>query len=87
MYYTPPVLILGIDLKASKYRAINATLGERERSPFEVFENYKKWGISTKFLGVLKIMRLARKCSFNAVKSQIFKSVKFFKIHSKLFDL
>ena len=51
----PPVLILGIDLKATKYRAINATLTERETSPFEVFENCKKWGVSTKLLGVLKI--------------------------------
>ena len=42
MYYTPPVLILGIDLKAAKYRAINATLAERETSAFEVSENSKK---------------------------------------------
>ena len=50
MYYMPPVLILGIDLKATKYRAINATLTERETSPFEDFENCKKWGVSTKLL-------------------------------------
>ena len=56
MYYTPPVLILGIDLKAAKYRAIKATLAEREISAIEVSENSKKWRVSTKLLGVLKIV-------------------------------
>ena len=56
MYYTPPVLILGIDLKAAKYRAIKATLAEHEISVIEVSEDSKKWRDSTKLLGVLKIV-------------------------------
>ena len=56
VYYTLPVLILGIDLKSAKYRAIKTTLAERKISAIEVFENSKKWRVSTKLLGVLKIV-------------------------------
>ena len=56
MYYTPTVLILGIDLKAAKYIAIKASLASKEISTSEVFENSKKLDGLTKLLGVLKIV-------------------------------
>ena len=53
MYYTPTVLILGIDLKAAKYIAIKASLAEQE---ITIPVKFLKLDGLTKLLGVLKIV-------------------------------